>query len=400
MFLYIFILHIAALFNQKARLLIRGEKQALRELREKVDPTKKYIWFHAASVGEFEQGRPIIERLKRERPDAAILLTFFSPSGYEMRKDYPLADIVCYLPFATRKRVRQFLNIVPLEKAIFIKYEFWPAYLHRLKHRGIPTYIFATIFNEKQLFFKSYGQWYRRLLYCFTHIYVQDTASKELLHKYGIDNVSIAGDTRFDRVKAISSNAKPIEMVEQFLGNSRGKVIVAGSTWKDDEELLARYLKENEDARLILVPHEIDQHHQHKIFQIFQGRFVRFTEATQRNIDTCNMLMLNTMGMLSSIYRYATVAYIGGGFGAGIHNTLEAAVYGVPVIWGPNYQRFREAHGLIAAGGGFSVSNYAELKQTMDYCLEHHEDLGKKSMEYVRSELGATDVIYKGIFES
>lgn len=396
---YIFILRIVALFNQKARMLVSGEKQSLKILEEKVDKTKQYVWFHAASVGEFEQGRPIIEHLRKLHPDKKILLTFFSPSGYNLRKDYPLADIVCYLPFATRRRVRKFLNIVPIEQAIFIKYEFWPNYLHALQKRHIPTYSIASIFREKQLFFKSYGKWYRQLLKCFTHIFVQDEESKVLLEKYHIDNVTVAGDTRFDRVSAIAAESKPIPVVEQFLGENRDRVIVAGSTWKQDEELLARYVKNRPDVKLILVPHEIDQHHQHKIFQIFQGRFVRYTEADKRNVDTCDVLMLNTMGMLSSIYRYATVAYIGGGFGVGIHNTLEAAVYGVPVVWGPNYQRFREANCLIAAGGGFSVRNYESFEKTLDYCLEHHQELGQKALDYVRSEIGSTEKIYKGIFD-
>ena len=340
-----------------------------------------------------------------EKPGTKILLTFFSPSGYELRKDYKYADKVMYLPFATRRNARHFLHVFKPSMAIFIKYEFWPAYLRELNHRDIPTFLISGIFRPKQTFFKPWGSSYRHLLTRFTRLYVQDTASLELLAKFGIKNVEVAGDTRFDRVHAIAQHAKDIPSVEHFINaqlnefeRPTDKVIVAGSTWPQDEQLLARYIEEHPDVKLVLVPHEIDEHHLHNIFQIFQGRYVRFTEATPNNVLHVQTFVIDTIGMLSSIYRYGHVAYIGGGFGVGIHNTLEPAVYGMPVVFGPNYQRFREAKGLIAAGAGFSVNNYEEFERTMDMALEQYEALGKKAKEYVASELGATGKISREIF--
>lgn len=398
MYLYILILKIAAWFNPKARKLVEGERRSLDTLREKLREGEQYIWFHAASVGEFEQGRPIIERLKMQQPDKKILLTFFSPSGYEMRKDYKFADIVVYLPFATKRNARLFLDLVKPEQAVFIKYEFWPAYLHELKHRNIPTYIIAAIFRPKQLFFRPWGGWYRSMLPCFTRLFVQDEASRALLHGIGIDNVEIAGDPRFDRVHAIAAQAKAIPEIDRFVEGTK-QIIVAGSTWLPDEQLLARYMQEREDVRLVLVPHEINQKHLHAIFQLFEGRFVRLSEATERNAQSCRILLVDKMGLLSSIYRYATIAYIGGGFGAGIHNTVEAAVYGVPVVFGPNYRHFREAKGLIAAGCGHSIKNYDNLQMTFDNALLHHAEQGECALRYVQSELGSTDKIYSCLFE-
>ena len=409
MFIYFLLIRIVALFgHRKAKKLIAGQcevKRFLKENKDKEIPLRGCIWFHASSVGEFEQARPIIEKMKMEKPGTKILLTFFSPSGYELRKDYKYADKVMYLPFATRRNARHFLHVFKPSMAIFIKYEFWPAYLRELNHRGIPTFLISGIFRPKQTFFKPWGSSYRHLLTRFTRLYVQDTASLELLAKFGIKNVEVAGDTRFDRVHAIAQHAKDIPSVEHFINaqlnefeRPTDKVIVAGSTWPQDEQLLARYIEEHPDVKLVLVPHEIDEHHLHNIFQIFQGRYVRFTEATPNNVLHVQTFVIDTIGMLSSIYRYGHVAYIGGGFGVGIHNTLEPAVYGMPVVFGPNYQRFREAKGLIAAGAGFSVNNYEEFERTMDMALEQYEALGKKAKEYVASELGATGKISREIF--
>ena len=409
MFIYFLLIRIVALFgHRKAKKLIAGQcevKRFLKENKDKEIPLQGCIWFHASSVGEFEQARPIIEKMKMEKPGTKILLTFFSPSGYELRKDYKYADKVMYLPFATRRNARPFLHVFKPSMAIFIKYEFWPAYLRELNHRDIPTFLISGIFRPKQTFFKPWGSSYRHLLTRFTRLYVQDTASLELLAKFGIKNVEVAGDTRFDRVHAIAQHAKDIPSVEHFINaqlnefeRPTDKVIVAGSTWPQDEQLLARYIEEHPDVKLVLVPHEIDEHHLHNIFQIFQGRYVRFTEATPNNVLHVQTFVIDTIGMLSSIYRYGHVAYIGGGFGVGIHNTLEPAVYGMPVVFGPNYQRFREAKGLIAAGAGFSVNNYEEFERTMDMALEQYEALGKKAKEYVASELGATGKISREIF--
>jgi len=401
MHIYIFLVWLAGLFgHKKARMLFSGQRKATDALRLKLphkSSKQQRIWIHAASVGEFEQARPIIERLRNEKPETEIVLTFFSPSGYNLRKDYDKVNAVTYLPFATRRNARMFLDVVKPDMAIFVKYEFWPAYLRELNKRGVKTYSVSSIFRERQAFFRWWGKPYLNILRFFTAIYVQDEVSARLLHSYNINNVEIAGDTRFDRVHAIAQQAKDIPQIARFVEGG-GKVIIAGSTWQPDEELLSRYINDNPDVKLVLAPHEIHEAHLHQIFQLFEGRYVRFTEATINNLDAVRVLVVDTMGMLSSIYRYGQVAYIGGGFGVGIHNTIEAAVYGLPVLFGPNYRNFREACALIDAGGGMSVRNYREFKTAMDEALANHEEIGKKASDYVVSELGATDKIYNKLF--
>lgn len=393
--LYFLCIRIAALLgHKKARKLVEGQSRALVELK-KERPFD--VWFHAASVGEFEQARPIIERLKREHPNKRVLLTFFSPSGYEMRKDYQGVDKVTYLPFATRRRVRAFLDAVQPKVAVFVKYEFWPAYLRELKRREMLTYLISAIFRPKQLFFWPWGRPYRNLLKGFTRLYVQDEPSAELLKKYGVEQVTVAGDTRFDRVSTIASREVDLPLVAQFCQGA--KTIVAGSTWPEDETLLARYVEERDDVKLVLVPHEINQEHLHRIFLTFKGQYVRYSEATERNIMTCRVLMIDTLGMLSQLYRYADVGYVGGGFGAGIHNTIEAAVYGIPVLFGPNHYKFREAKNLLKAGAAETVDNYGSFSAAMDHALEQHKEMGKLAAEYVESELGATNRIYEELFK-
>lgn len=401
MYLYIFLVWIASLFgHRKARMLMRGQRKATDELMtrlpHKTDKQKR-IWIHVASVGEFEQARPIIERLRAERANTEILLTFFSPSGYNLRKDYDKVDAVTYLPFATRRNARLFLDVVKPDTAIFVKYEFWPAYLRELKRRGVKTYSISAIFREKQAFFRWWGKGYLKVLKLFTAIYVQDDYSARLLRDHGVEQVEIAGDTRFDRVHAIAQQAKDIPQLARFVASGE-QVIIAGSTWPQDEELLARYMVETPAVKLVLAPHEIHEAHLHKIFELFEGRHVRLTQATINNLDVVRVLVVDTMGMLSSIYRYGQVAYIGGGFGVGIHNTIEAAVFGMPVLFGPNYKHFREACALIDAGGARTVRSYPEFKAAMDEALANHEEIGKKASEYVESELGATDRIYKQLF--
>lgn len=383
------------------------------------------IWFHAASVGEFEQARPIIERIKDRcavgplhcktasavRP---IVVTFFSPSGYEARKGYELADGVFYLPLPTRRNARKFLDALQPSLAIFVKYEFWPAYLKELKKRDIPTYSICSIFRPNQVFFKWWGSVYRKSLRCFTHLFVQDEASRVLLAQYGITQASVAGDTRFDRVKQIADAIRPsqsdyktadavrppladrLSPIVDFARGCEG-MIVAGSTWPKDEILLKQYM-ENRSAKLILVPHELDEKHLHFIFNLFQGRFVRYSRATQASLIHAQVMVVDTMGLLSSIYRFGQVAYIGGGFGVGIHNTIEAAAYGMPVIFGPNYEHFREAQDLIKVGAARSIKTYSELEAALDTALDNHETIGAKAAAYVASELGATDKIFEKIF--
>lgn len=400
MYLYFLLLRIAAFFgHRKAKLLVRGQQEALRQIAhyKEQHTLENAVWIHAASVGEFEQARPIIEKLRREQPKRKILLTFFSPSGYELRKNYQEVDLVTYLPFATRKNAKAFIKAVQPQIAIFVKYEFWPAYLRQLHRSDILTYSISAIFRPRQLFFLPWGKPYLKLLRCFTHIYVQDKSSENLLRRHGIDHVSVAGDTRFDRVQKIARHERHIPEVERFL-QGKQRVIVAGSTWAQDEQLLARYIDTHPDTELVLVPHEIHEKHLHSIFQIMHGRYVRYTEATIHNITHCRTMLIDTVGMLSSIYRYGQVAYVGGGFGMGIHNTLEAAVYGVPVVFGPKYQHFREAKGLIQAGAGFSVSNYEEFERQMDNAFAQHDVIGQRARQYVDSELGATQRIYGELF--
>lgn len=393
MFIYFLLIRIAALLgHRKAQLLVRGQRnwQQQAEVRD-------WVWIHVSSVGEFEQARPLIEALRAREAThhsahTPILLTFFSPSGYELRKNYDKADKVIYLPFATRRNARLFLDLYRPKMAVFVKYEFWPAYLRQLESRHIPTYLVSAIFRSSQLFFRPWGMPYRRLLHCFTHLYVQDEASRALLQRYGINNASVAGDTRFDRVARIAAEGQPIPLIEAFTKNSE-KVIIAGSTWPQDERLLVRYIDEHPDVKLVMAPHEIDEAHLRSIFQLFRGRYVRYTQANELNLLHTRVLVVDTIGMLSRIYRYGHVAYIGGGFGAGIHNTIEAAVYGIPVLFGPKYTHFREACALIEAGGGKSIKNYKTFSAAMDEMLLRHAELGLMSKGYVASELGATDKI-------
>ena len=418
MIFYFLFIRIAALFgHRKARLLVRGQAETIPALAAQSQPAagKGPVWIHAASAGEFEQARPLIERIKAQHPQQKIVVTFFSPSGYELRKDYGLADGVYYLPFATRRNAKRFLNALQPRMAFFIKYEFWPAYIRELKKRDIPFYSVSSIFRPGQVFFRLWGKGPLRLLRAFTRLYVQDEASQRLLAGHGVHNASVAGDTRFDRVESITrslaSQAGQDERLAPVAEFAEGcqRLIVAGSTWHKDEQLLARYMSAANyplPAKLILVPHETDEAHLHFIFNLFKGRFVRYSDASRmtsavsrRNIlGRAQVLVIDTVGLLSSVYRFGQAAYVGGGFGEGIHNTIEAAVYGLPVVFGPNYHTFREAQGLIDAGAARSVSRFSELENALNTALDRHEEIGAKAAAYVQSELGATEKIYKELF--
>ena len=406
MFFYFLLIRIAALCgHKKAQLLIQGQSETLKQRTKELNALRGCVWFHAASVGEFEQARPMIERLKREHPEKKIVVTFFSPSGYEMRKNYNPADGIFYLPFATSRNAKQFIEALRPSMAVFVKYEFWPAYLKELKKRSIPTYCISAIFRPKQRFFQWYGGASRKLLKCFTHIYVQDERSRQLLESHGIKDCSVAGDTRFDRVANNSQFTEELGLIERFVEGCE-RVVVAGSTWPEDEKLLEAYMKSTEDrvqstdqvTKLILVPHEIDEAHLHFIFNLFKGRCVRYTRATETALLHADVLVVDAMGLLNSIYRFGHAAYVGGGFGEGIHNTIEPAAFGRPVVFGPNYHHFREAQGLIDAGAGKSVKNYRELAEALDEALDNYHELGSKASEYVQSELGATEKIYQDLF--
>lgn len=384
-------IYIASFFNHKAKLLFQGQRNVFKLLENEIVPNSHYVWFHAASLGEFEQGRPVIEQLKKEQPSTKILLTFFSPSGYEIRKNYSGADIVCYLPLDTKKNALRFIKLVHPSKVVFVKYEFWPNFLQALQQSAVPVFSISAIFRPKQIFFKWYGSWYKKLLTKFSHIFVQDKKSHDLLLSNGISNVSVAGDTRFDRVCDLHAQAKQLPLIEAFV-NGSSNVIVAGSTWKKDEELLVQYLKLHPECKLILVPHEIHASHISEISSLLEDKFIKYSEATNDIINTSNCLVVDVIGILSSIYRYGNVAYIGGGFGVGIHNTLEAAVYGVSVVFGPTYQKFREARELIKWGGAFSIINYESLENQLD-ALFTDKVAGKIAGEYVTKNTGATEKI-------
>ena len=399
--IYLYLLGVAVYsrFNVKVRRMWRGERNAFRVLREKVDPNARYVWFHAASLGEFEQGRPLMEQLRRDHPDIKILLTFFSPSGYEVRKNYEGADIICYLPLDTPINARRFLRAIRPEMAFFIKYEFWYNYLHILKHRNVPVYSVSSIFRERQVFFRWYGRQYGRVLKCFTHFYVQNEESRDLLAKIGLTNVTVTGDTRFDRVLQIKEDAKqlPINIVPVD-STTKPKAFIAGSSWPPDEDIFIKYFNAHRDWALIIAPHVIDEDHLQEIEKKLQGwNVTRYTSltanASQWRGTGGEALIVDCFGLLSSIYRYADVTYVGGGFGVGIHNTLEAAVWGVPVIFGPNNQKFQEAQGLKAQGGGFEITGYEDFERLMkrfETDAEFLSTAGQQAGAYVSRQSGAT----------
>lgn len=386
--------------NNKATLFLSGRENVFALLEQKRLPGEHYVWFHAASLGEFEQGRPIMESLKNSHPEYKILLTFFSPSGYEVRKDYQGADIICYLPMDMSWNVKRFLDIVQPNCAIFIKYEFWMNYLLELKKRQIKTYIVSAIFRESQLFFRSYGGFYRRLLKSFTHLFVQNDESVRLLHSIGFDNVTKVGDTRFDRVADIAAKSKDLPIVQAF--KSDAKVLIAGSSWPNDENILLPYFNQNFPLKLIIAPHEIDEEHLQSIISQLKRPYIRYSQATIENVKEADCLIIDCFGLLSSIYRYGEIAYIGGGFGVGIHNILEAAVYGIPVIFGPNFRKFQEAVDLQQKGGAFVIENYESFSQIMSEFLEENSSLYssacKVSNDYSQANKGATSKVVNAIF--
>ena len=397
--IYDFIVHLAAPFSRKPRKMMKGHWVVYELLRQQVEKGEQYIWFHAASLGEFEQGRPLIEMIRAKYPDYKILLTFFSPSGYEVRKHYRGADIVCYLPFDKPRNVKKFLDIANPCMAFFIKYEFWKNYLDELHKRRIPVYSVSSIFRREQIFFKWYGGTYRNVLKDFDHLFVQNEASKRYLSKIGISRVTVVGDTRFDRVLQIREEAKELPLVEKFKGTN-SFTFVAGSSWGPDEDLFLEYFNNHPEMKLIIAPHVIDENHLVEIIGKLKRPYVRYTRADERNVLKADCLIIDCFGLLSSIYRYGEIAYIGGGFGAGIHNTLEAAVYGMPVLFGPRYHKFKEAKDLIAVGGGFSITDDFSFRTKMDELLTDPtalETSGQAAGDFVKNSVGATDQILRQI---
>ena len=392
--LYDLAVHIISPFSRKPRKMMKGHWVVYELLRQQLEPGYHYIWFHAASLGEFEQGRPLMEKIRASYPEYKLLLTFFSPSGYEVRKNYRGADIVCYLPFDKPRNVKKFLDLVNPCMAFFIKYEFWKNYLDELHSRRIPVYSVSSIFRKGQIFFKWYGGTYRNVLRNFDYLFVQNERSKRFLAKIGINRAMVVGDTRFDRVLQIRQEAKELPLVELFKG--KAMTFVAGSSWQPDEDLFIEYFNTHPEMKLIIAPHVIDENHLVEIVSKLKRPYVRYSRADEKNVLKADCLIIDCFGLLSSIYRYGEIAYIGGGFGVGIHNTLEAAVYGIPVIFGPKYQKFQEAVQLIENKGAYCIKNYVELKVFLDRLMTDDEflrDTGYRAGSYVTDNAGATDKI-------
>jgi 3-deoxy-D-manno-octulosonic-acid transferase len=397
-FIYVSIFRLVALFHKKANKMVQGHKKTWIQLSKNIDRDKPWLWFHASSLGEFEQGRPVMERIRAAHPEYKILLTFYSPSGFEVRKNYAGADLICYLPFDTLWNVKRFLRLSQPKMAFFIKYEFWPNYLRQLRKREIPAYLISGIFRPDQLFFKKYGFFYRGLLESFNHIFVQNKESQKLLKSIGRKkDVSITGDTRYDRVLEIKAASKKLPLVENYwqkIGNE--KILIAGSSWQKDEELILPYFNEHLELKLLIAPHEIDEGHLLDIESKLTRPSIRYSKATPEQVATCDCLILDCFGLLSSAYRYGDIAYIGGGFGAGIHNTLEAAVYNIPVLFGPNFEKFQEAKELIQTGGGYSIDTYEQLANHLDTWIlddDTRTRTGKIAGEMVKKGSGGSKIV-------
>lgn len=392
--LYYLAISLASLWNKKAKTWIRGRKGLFAELEKKISPSDKIIWMHCSSAGEFEQGKPILEQLRKDYASHKILVSFFSPSGYTVATNYKNADIITYLPLDTRQNAKRFIEIVKPELAIFVKYEFWYHHLSAAAFRHIPLLLVSAVFRKEQIFFKWYGKFYKQLLFFFRHIFVQDEVSLKLLQDASVQHCSISGDTRFDRVKEIKENFTEVAFIKDFIGTDN--VIVAGSTWGDDEQLLSQY-----KAKFIIAPHEINEPHLAQIEKQFD-KPLRYSQRQQANGNE-RTLIIDNVGMLSKLYQYATVAYVGGGFTKdGIHNILEAAVYGKPVLFGLNYKKYREAKELIKAGGGFSLTNASELKEKLAALLNDAVQLqsaGAHAENYVQKNIGATQKVLQFIQE-
>ena len=394
---------VASLFNEKARFFHRGQQQVFGYLKQNFPVESKVVWVHCASLGEFEQGRPLIEAIRKQHPECKILLTFFSPSGYEIRKNYEQADFVCYLPVDTKGNVRRFLDLVNPQMAFFVKYEFWKNYMGEISERDIPLYLVSAIFRPEQLFFKSGARanWYRNVLKNVTHFFVQNKQSAELLEKFDFNNYSITGDTRFDRVAEIAANRKDLPLVEKFKGDSQ--LLVVGSSWQPDEELLVGYLERNPNIKMVFAPHEVKEANVKRLAGLVQVGVVRYTQAEKADLANSRVLIVDCIGVLSSVYGYADVAYIGGGFGVGIHNTLEAAIYNIPVLFGPNYLRFQEAVELVNRGLAFPVKTTEEASRKLDELLGQPktlEQIATGCRQFMDENVGATQQILQKVFNN
>ncbi|RYC50584.1 3-deoxy-D-manno-octulosonic acid transferase [Flagellimonas olearia] len=388
-----------ALFQPKMRLFVSGRKNTFDQLRSSITPNSKCIWMHVASLGEFEQGLPILEQLRQQYPNHKLVLSFFSPSGYEVKKNTSAADVVVYLPMDTRSNASQFVDLVNPVMAIFIKYEIWPNYLHQLRQRKIPTLLVSAIFSKRQVFFKPYGGFMRNSLHSFSHFFVQDDTSKTLLQSIGFANSTVSGDTRFDRVYEILNRDNHLDFMEQFKGNQ--PCLVAGSTWPEDEKILVDYINSSDKGvKFVLAPHKIKPDHIEQLLESISKKTICYSNIDNQNLMDFDVLIIDTIGLLTKIYSYAQMAYVGGGFATGLHNTLEPAVYGIPVVIGPNYEGFKEAEDLVDLKGVLPVSSSSELKTTLDRFLENPdvlENTGKINSTYITQNVGATPLIMEHI---
>lgn len=403
--IYAFLLYMVAPFHPKAKLWVRGRKGVFESLEEALQGNRQpVVWMHVSSLGEFEQGRPLIEKIKEKYPQYKILLTFFSPSGYEIRKNYPLADVVAYLPIDTQRNAKRFFDVVQPAKVFFVKYDFWYHYLNEGHRQKVPTYLISALFRKEQLFFKPYGGFYRKILHFFERIFVQDENSERLLQTIGYNQVTISGDTRVDRVAALAEKVEQVSGIAEFKGEEL--LLVAGSTWQPDEDLLVKLLQSsNMSFKMILAPHEVNDAHLKGIEkQLKKGgvSHIRYSKLLKReDFSSARVLIVDCIGLLSALYRYGDVAYIGGGFGAGIHNTLEPAAFGLPIIFGEKYQKFNEAVSLVAKNGAFCINNYQELEIIMKKLFsdsDFRESSGNVSKTFVDRQRGAVDTVLSYCF--
>jgi 3-deoxy-D-manno-octulosonic-acid transferase len=393
------ILKVVALFQPKIKLFVSGRKNTFPELEAKLSPVKKNIWMHVASLGEFEQGLPILERLRKQFPDHRLILTFFSPSGYEVKKNTSAADVVVYLPMDTISNAKRFLNLVQPEFAVFVKYEIWPNYLKELKQRNIPTFLVSALFSKRQIYFKPYGGFMRKSLTTFSHFFVQDNSSKALLQSIGFENSTVSGDTRLDRVSEILKRDNQLDFMTEFKNNH--PCLVAGSTWSEDEEFLIPYINQSDsNFKFVIAPHEIKEAHISKILAALQKKAICYSQMDNKNMKDFDVLVVDAIGLLTKIYSYADMAYVGGGFATGLHNTMEPAVFGIPIIIGPKYHGFKEAGDLVANGGILSVSNQTEFYKVMDTFItdaQQREQVGAINANYIAANKGAAHLITESI---
>lgn len=395
-----FFLKIIALFNQKIKLFVDGRKNVFTILKEKIKPEDKTIWFHSASLGEYEQGLPVIEKIKEKYPAHKIIVTFFSPSGYEVRKNNHVADVTLYLPLDTKSNAKQFLRLAHPELVFFIKYEFWLNYLKELKKTKTPTYLISGIFRDSQMFFKWYGGFYRKALETFTYFFVQNEKSKVKIETIGFNNVIVSGDTRFDRVDTILDRDNSLEFIETFINNQ--PTIIIGSSWPKDEALLIEYINQaSSTVKFIIAPHNIKKEQIQNLKNSISKETVLYSEKENKKLSNYTVFIVDTVGLLTKIYSYGTIAYVGGGFGnPGIHNILEPAAFGLPIVIGPNYSKFAEAIELVSLGGSMVVSNEEELKQIFNRLLtdlNFTEEKGRICQTYIQNNKGATNTIIKTI---